>query len=586
MTLHISLAPLSYFSLCLIASTEESTQEAQYLHKDKSRISGAFPSRRMLRCSGRLFLPTGLTIDVFLSLLRDRDSPTGDPAPSITGSVTATAEASSFVQRLLQSDPSLHFDEIVAAWDDATSEAGPKSLSGVSLPEIQLLNGKLLDCFDRPRLKPALRNALAVNPPAQDGFLGDGLFTMRNSPSMGMILADAGGHPPGGDIRFYSPLHYAAELGSTDLLDFLRGLEGGIPVEVRLDQCCSVPDRHGPQRLPAFDWVACCAADAGGYTVAHRAAASGHVNVLTYLVEAYGADNILNASRLRPIPGAAGSGGFRGGEKHTVGRNVAFVALWAGQLSVVDWLRAHHPEYVQFTPHFVCCVLIAAALANCVGTFEYFMRHRLFPISFAVCPTVGHGSCRSSGAHASELVSDASAPDNTLTLFDCLLLEGTKSVLTACACFAAVHAAAEAGSDRVIFWFIAHFGEEVLWVGDTHGATCLHHCARGGHTQLLATLLAQFPAAAERVDVVDNRGRPPAVWCVLGGGRGKHVVATLQLLQQHGSQWTLHRDAGHQSLLDVARQRYSKFSRVVKYIGQQMTEASARAARDFGVTKR
>lgn len=530
-----------------------------------------------------------------------------------------------FTERVMRQNPECYFDELLAQWGIVVESAAqnPSSaaadiLRGLSLRETQLLNAKLNeDQFDTPKPKPVASAPAAVscgeNDEEDDVTLGAATYSITAlPPATKVTLAAVAGAdvpttvkaydglmevpgvprsrkgkatnaPPGPQsmmpgvsyFRHYSVAHFAAELDSPELLQFTAGgLPRGIPVCLLPSQVFIPPDapfppffcqapsplfsstgcypvKKGGIQLAPFDWVARCCADYAGHFLVHRAAMADATQSLAFLVDCFGEEDMLSLRRARSLLSTAswGPGSYQ------EGKNAVGCAIAVGATSTLAWVLANFPRRLQLNRQELSTALISAALEDAVQTFEFFADNQLFPKPLSDC-----------GATRGTSIADA------------VVLEGLHSVLEECSCHAALYAAAEAGSTEVLDWYIHTFGEEVLWEPDKSGATALHHCARGGNTAALRMLLVDrrstdCPNACKHVDDFDAHGRSPAMWCVQGGRKGKHIVDTLLLLESVGSQWRVLRNERGDTIGDVATRYHRPFTKVMRFIRASFSAA-------------
>lgn len=568
----------------------------------------------------------------------------------------------------------------------ATAVTGGQStaaaaVAAMDLREVQLLNAKLHDAlFDHPRpgsaadphtgggngvgagiaaLDAAAAAAAAASDPQMTltapraaGVYGDdgdhGTATATWSARWATTHADAAAvgprlpnHPIGRDslssaiadtsvdvtlFRYYSLVHFAAELDSPALLAFAADeLPQGISLCLRPDQQLVMPSdmpmmsvatpmmggapeygRHGnsdgrphagtaTQPSPvvshgaaathrlSFNWIARCCADYAGFFPFHRAATGNATAALAFLVDRFGEQAMLDQRRLPSF--LSGAGPAWGADKYTTGRTAVGCAVAVGATETLAWVLERFPHRLALGREELSDALISAALEDTVASFDFFSAKGLFPRPLSSgsgggAPTTG----RDDDDNSHDTATAAAA-----AIADAVLLEGLPAVLAECGCHSALYAAAESGSGDVIDWYVRTFGEECLWAPDQCGATALHHCARGGNAALLRRLLLLPPVVEgdqqqqrsattttddddghyrphPHVDDCDERGRTAAMWCVQGGKKGRHVTETLQVLEEAGSQWRTARTEDGYTLADIATRYHRPFTKVGRFI--------------------
>lgn len=480
-----------------------------------------------------------------------------------------------FVRSVLRTKQSVFFNEVLLLWKaivDTAARPGSAHVASaffdlMSLREIQLLNSKLNDedftcpkmslpCCPSDFTQQRRQTTSATHGIAERWGLDEDQAAWDDT-----ALYGTGSHPavhptektvtvtvpPGELFRFYSAAHFAAELGSVQLLRFLaEQLRPGLTMASHpYTNCTHVPPyvapvlESSPPATPAcvsFDWVGCRGMDYTGSYMSHCAARAGSVDVLAFLVARFGADLVLLQQRQGPSlrPNQWGP------SLYMKGLTPGGAALAVGQTVTLEWLNRHHPQSLTLPHADLRNALVSAALQDCSAAFAFAWHHDLLPL------------------HEVSVVEDAA------------------EVLRSCVLDTAYFAAAEAGSATVLDWFVDTFGEGIVeCVRDSHGATVLHHCARGGQAAVLRALLQRAAKSAyggaRLVDTPDNRGRTPAMWCVMGSGRkGKRVVDTLEALREAGSSWAAGTAENQRTLLGLARRHHAPHSKVWRYLQRLM----------------
>ncbi|KEG11035.1 hypothetical protein DQ04_03041060 [Trypanosoma grayi] len=396
----------------------------------------------------------------------------------------------SFVAEALRTYPDSCFSDILSQW--ANHRCSPDVTPPVSLEEDKIKNGdakgrtsahinaKLYDAAE-----VQLLNAMYENPmPARARWL----------------------------LQRYTTAHFAAEVGSTTLLEMLSSqgvmLHADACMNVRGSECM-----YQRRRVP-LDTVALSIHDGEGRFLSHLAAQYGHLSFLMCLVERLGATVVLGQCiSLSDVTAGVPS------------LDVYETAFVYGQVPLLEWIDKFHP------------------------------RH-----AFGV-----------SDSNALRCVQRASAYGQVRSLEHFTRCHGTASRTTLCE---ALYPAAEAGADVVLNFLLETLGEGIVWRSSKTGATILHHAARFGRTSLLDVFFQRYNVR-QHVDDRDDRGRTPAMWCVLGGKKPRNI-AFLERLLELGSRWPVDTDDDGRDVGALARMCYMPTAKMCKFIEKCVMSAQRR----------
>lgn len=326
----------------------------------------------------------------------------------------------------------------------------------------------------------------------------------------------------------------------------------------------STPQR--PTRC-SFEQVAIEYPDHFGLYLSHLAALNGHIEYLQFLASILGEKFVLQEQCCAAPISSSFSWGV---QRYTTGLTAVQCAVAAQQVTLLEWIATTYPEALRkMRPRQTLDALTMAAMApdDKTDVFDFFVSHSMPPLN------------QLEAGNKDRDCGPRSRPrDGAVGVYDEVLQEAGVLRL--------LFAAAEVGNVNVLRWFDMALGScGVRELCDVHGVTILHHCARGRNAKLLEVLLP--PAATLNktvssngespwssldprwVDVEDDQGRTPAVWCVMGSKKNKGCVETLEVLRRAGSQWPRQRHDGV-SLFDVAIQNVSRHSKLARYIKAHM----------------
>ncbi|RNF00466.1 hypothetical protein TraAM80_07575 [Trypanosoma rangeli] len=132
----------------------------------------------------------------------------------------------------------------------------------------------------------------------------------------------------------------------------------------------------------------------------------------------------------------------------------------------------------------------------------------------------------------------------------------------------ALYPVAEAGAGDVLEFFMKTLCLDALWYCSDTGATVLHHAARVGRTELLSGVF-QRHNVAQHVEVADDFGRIPPIWC----GKRRRNIEFLQLLLELGSQGPTTTDQDGRSVESFSRLHYALASKLRRFITQCIASA-------------
>lgn len=319
------------------------------------------------------------------------------------------------------------------------------------------------------------------------------------------------------------------------------------------------------------EWVSEHCPDHTGMFLCHLAAARGNVQYLDYLVGLLGAATVLKEQRCAPPVSPLNTWGPL---RYLPRLTAAQCALAFHQTAVLEWIEVAHPFALEeMDPRTLVHALVAAAIHkdDLTGAFSFLRTRSMEPLSILDFVPASVGASRA----------QMGVSKTSQSVWSCELEEA--GILRM------VFAAAEAGNVGVLRWFDDAFGDtDVRRLCDRHGATVLHHCARGLHAAGMAALLSitvaaswadslQMQGTAPRspplwtpfdptwIDVEDSDGRTPAVWCVNGRSKKGREVEMLEVLRNDGSDWPRRRHNGL-SLFEMAAQKHSHHTKLMRYL--------------------
>ncbi|KPI88626.1 hypothetical protein ABL78_2294 [Leptomonas seymouri] len=325
-------------------------------------------------------------------------------------------------------------------------------------------------------------------------------------------------------------------------------------------QALQAPGR--PAELHSFAQIAAQCPDHFGLYLSHLAGLRGHIAYIVFLIETLGAEFVLQKQRC--VPPISTSYAW-GAQRYLNGLNATQCAIAGQQIALLEWMEKEHSFALQeLRTKAIMDALMVAVMSKDGGTdvFDFFLARNM-PFNTLFTADLESVSDKHVGAHRSVVgVWNQDLQDSGILRL--------------------LFAAAEVGNDGVLRWFDAALGRtDIRQLCDSHGATILHHCARGHNAPLLETLL---PASAKDcgttleaggirwgplnpvwVDVEDDQGRTPAMWCVMSAKHSKAAIETLEVLRKAGSNWPRRQQNGV-SLLDVATRFVSRHSKLVRYL--------------------
>ncbi|KAG5476474.1 hypothetical protein LSCM1_04181 [Leishmania martiniquensis] len=327
--------------------------------------------------------------------------------------------------------------------------------------------------------------------------------------------------------------------------------------------------------LCSFQWVAEHCPDHTGMYPCHLAAARGNVQYLDYLVSLLGAAAVLKGQLCSP---PASPLNMWGSLRYLTRLSAAQCALAFHQVEVLEWIEVVHPFALdEMNSKTLVHALVAAAIHkdDLTGAFSFLRTRAMEPL--CMLDTV------STSARASRDKAAVSTPSHRVR----------SPELEEAGIFHMVFAAAEAGNVGVLHWFDSALGDmDLRRLCDQRGATVLHHCARCSCAAAMATLLSiatpisgtdslqsqgEAPRSPPRwtpldpawIDVEDGEGRTPAVWCVVNRSKKGGAVEMLEVLRNAGSDWP-RRQYNGLSLFEIAAQRHSRHSKLMRYLKQHV----------------
>lgn len=500
-----------------------------------------------------------------------------------------------------EANPTVTFPEILAQWESFLEGHGghyAKRLSpSLQCPEAALLNLKLEDPVlgqlaamrSAPHLLSGVPKAIAdvlrfdaqretrLQQRHDPTWSGDGLRPLAcyGLPHFSAELGDMGylhsllrQYPRGFPLRRFSTPSTHDRLGrdAEDVPDFVTWPRGhpsaAEPMNVdAAPQMCRSPEPS--LELYSFEWVAVHCPDHFGLYLSHLAAQQGHIAYMKHLIDALGAAFVLQEQRC--VPPISPSFVW-GPQRYMSGLNATESAVAGQQVTLLEWIEGEYPSVLQsMHTKTTMRALLAAAMSpdDQTRVFDFFLTRNMSPIS-ALCET------RLEGLWAERMgVRGVVGGVSVSKLQESGILQ-------------LLFAAAEVGNAEVLQWFDEALGEiDVRRLCDSHGVTILHHCARGHNAQLLEMLLPSCARGCDAaldvngsrwsplnplwVDMEDDQGRTPAMWCVMSAGRTKGVIETLEVLRRAGSKWPQQRQDSV-SLLNIAARLVSRHSRLVRYL--------------------
>ncbi|RNF11651.1 uncharacterized protein Tco025E_06585 [Trypanosoma conorhini] len=305
-------------------------------------------------------------------------------------------------------------------------------------------------------------------------------------------------------LQLCSVAHFAAELGSTYLLELLSSQGVTLHADHRDDAQTSQEGSHA--RCVTLEAVVLSCPDVNGRYLSHLAAQNGHLDFLQRLVECFGPEAVLGQRTAEGGPRRSGA---------ATSLDVYGAAFVYGQDPILAWMERAHPTHTfgAAEEDALYCVQRAGAFGQ-LGSLAHFLRRH-----GAACHT---------------------------TLRE------------------AFYPAAEAGAGEVLEFLVETLGSDALWCPSDTGATVLHHAARLGRVELLDGVL-QRHCVEQHVDDADNCGRTPAMWCVMGGKRRSNVEFLRRLLEL-GSQWPTATDHGGRSVGSFARLHHAPSSKLRRFV--------------------
>ncbi|KPA81956.1 hypothetical protein ABB37_03144 [Leptomonas pyrrhocoris] len=506
-----------------------------------------------------------------------------------------------FTLAAAEADPNVTFPEILTLWESFVEGYGAYYAEQLS-PDLRrreaaLLNYKLED--------PVLGQLAAMKGGSQSRkktpkYIADvlQLDTQESARSHPTNYAMEGG-PSSTPFACYGLLHFSAELGDVDYLHSLfhrfphgfplrwlstpsgfdrddRFGDGGLFGEARTSSnfgvtgCTTSDSAHQTHQtqgrrteLRSFAQIAAYCPDHLGLYLSHLAGMSGHIAYIAFLISVLGADFVLREQRCVPPISTAYTWGI---QRYMSDLNATQCAVAGQQVALLEWIEKEHPHALQkLHARKTLDALMIAAMSKDDSTdiLDFFLSRDMPPIRSLLTVETTSASAERVGMHRGV----AGVGNQDLQNSGILRL---------------LFAAAEVGNAGVLRWFNGVLGKtDVRQLCDSHGATILHHCARGRNAPLLETLL---PASVEDggaasktgelfwrpldplwVDVEDDQGLTPATWCVMSARRSKDAVDTLEVLRKAGSNWPRQRQNGV-SLLDVATRFVSRHSKLARYI--------------------
>lgn len=498
-----------------------------------------------------------------------------------------------------QTNPSVTFPEILMQWERFVEGYGSHYTEQLS-PQLRRREAGLLNLkLDDPVLGQlvAMKGAPYI-PGVAPKFMGDVLES--DIPRRSGATSTSSSAPL---LMCYGLPHFAAELGDVGYLrSLLRLFPRGFPLHwlpsqpnnghhdtfaksgpqhmndpieaIRATEWFSLDTAQLPSQTPrrstelhSFEWIAAQCPDHYGLYLSHLASFRGHIAFINFLVSTLGASFVLEEQQCTaPISMLY----TWGAQRYTTGLNATQCAVGGQQVALLEWIEAEHPLTMRamHAKSTVDALTIAAMFCeDKADVFDFFLSRNMSPIS--VLHTTNAENLASNHARTQNGVGGVWGQS-----IEC---SGVLRI---------IFAAAEVGNVAVLRWFDKAVGRaDVRLMCDSHGTTILHHCARGCSTKVLETLLpasqlddtAAMEATESRwtpldplwVDMEDNKGRTPAMWCVMSARKSKSVIETLEVLRRAGSDWPRSRRNGA-SLLDVATQFVSRHSKIVRYIHAHM----------------
>lgn len=549
-----------------------------------------------------------------------RAAPAGGALAQSSGVKASQQEATTelcFTLVAARARPCITFPEILMQWESFVADYGAHYTELLSprlrRSEAALLNWKLAD--------PVLGQLAAISgasssPNGTSEFIADVLKSdTRRAAGVGRCDGSRSERERCATCACYGLPHFAAELGDLGYLDaLLREFPRGFPLRwlssppslgcyergagAEADESSPSMDVSGSAEpvlptpiqhihrpswrsveLHSFEDIAAKYPDHLGQYLSHLASFRGHTAFMDFLVRAFGASFVLKEQRCAAPLSTNYTWGV---QRYIRGLNATQFAVAGQQIALLEWIEAEHPSALHSLSAntTVSALIIAAMLTDHrADVFNFFRTRNLFPMSDLLTLTIDSGASGQACGRGRGIGSRTSSLGST-------------------ALVRILFAAAEVGNGVVLKWFDEALGRaDVRLLCDQHGTTILHHCARGCSVAMLAALLsvpAQGNALSDEgggelrwpaldpfwVDVEDDRGRTPAMWCVMGAHRSSHVVETLEVLRRAGSDWPRARRGGV-SLLDVATRFVSRHSKIARYLRQHMQPASPAAADSF-----
>ncbi|CAD2221250.1 hypothetical protein ADEAN_000878100 [Angomonas deanei] len=434
------------------------------------------------------------------------------------------------------------FYNILARWitvaENEDEESHREILSKVPLLERQLLNLKVNDpCFIPGSIKPTVYkevkagledeevpNTESASPDWGNEFFLSSAPTAVNSQNWHTYDPKISQQFPGQFFNCFSIAHFAAELGDIDWMKEIASTYSYTSTGIPYFSAHHIKYNSVPEKYPTFNLLATSGFDFNGCLPCHLAAGSGNVPILSFLMEQFTAETVLNAQKGRSVRSS-----LWGSEVHRHDLNTIGCAICESQINVLEFLYSNHRNFIRsLKGEQIDCALTSCTLNDDnTDCFDFLLRKNII----------------------------------TPPLDD----ESPVSALLRNNCGGSFGAASEAGHINILLWMAEVFGDEILISPGKEGATALHHCARGCNAPVLRKLLER-ESVRQYVDAPDDRGRTPALWCIMSRHRSGKVVDTLKVLREAGSEWRSTQDRNGNSIIEVASRYVSPFSKVMRYL--------------------